>query len=737
MTSLRSKTGDRPALLAPPCLSAATVAWQLAPGQSTLTVIAKLSCAIAPDGTLSLADSADDLSGDRFVGDEVKASACYPSDMVPHKERCDVLVVGCAYPPKKGMAESSVRLRMGDINKQVAVFGARKWVELGAKLVTGKQQAFEKIPMLYEHAVGGAGFDENPVGRSGRDQHLPHFENPKALIAAPGDRPKPCCLAPISPFWPSRWNKLGSYGNNYLNERWPYFAADFQPAFFQGAPPDQQLKSVQAKERFSISGMRPEGQTLNGQLLGHTVRAWAKPAKGAARKGQTLQPIELKLDTVVFDTEAMQVHLVWRGLHPVSRRHAPEVDAIVLALQADDEAALAGEDLQVHWQQLAQKDGLLPVEAPANDTAIANQARRQELLTAGMPAAWLNEDLEPTPTVPGPGEVAQLLGKLSLDPQQSAVAARLQSRAEQARDLRADVERRLAAGEGLAGLDLRHADLSGLDLSGQSLEGSLLKKANLEACNLGGCNLRQAQLQGAFARGAIFAAADLSEAHLAGADISQANFEEARLDHADLSRVQGSKARFHRAVGEQPNLSRSTLTEASFRESQLDRANFFGAELDGARFDKAQAPKISLVEARGKGCNFQSASMPGARCMDAELGQSNFLGIEAPRSNWDGSDLEGADFSAARLERATFSCCRGQRSRFRGADLSRVQFRGADLRQADLQGAHLLRASFASSDLRQANLRGANLFAVETLEARFEGAQLKDAQIAACRLPTT
>lgn len=85
------------------------------------------------------------------------------------------------------------------------------------------------------------------------------------------------------------------------------------------------------------------------------------------------------------------------------------------------------------------------------------------------------------------------------------------------RNVRAEVEARIAAGEALDGIDLSGGNLSGMDLSGQSLV-----KAKLLRARLCGADLSRAVLTGAQASGADFTDAVLDGADAGGADFAGA-----------------------------------------------------------------------------------------------------------------------------------------------------------------------------------------------------------------------
>ncbi len=69
------------------------------------------------------------------------------------------------------------------------------------------------------------------------------------------------------------------------------------------------------------------------------------------------------------------------------------------------------------------------------------------------------------------------------------------------------------------------------------------------------------------------------------------------------------------------------------------------------------------------------------------------------RTEFIGSNLDGADFDGAGLGHVTFRFAKLRGASFRGADLSDADFTGAYLDGADFTGAKMARANFESAEL--------------------------------------
>ena len=131
--------------------------WRMGDGPWTLSVVCKGTLDLTP-GELRLAARQDPLStADQFVGGSRNASLYQANDLVPFKPRVDVALVGTAYAPAGGQAESvTVRLGVGDFEKAITVLGESAPGRNGCA-------PFSTAALTYELAAGGPG-TLNPVG---------------------------------------------------------------------------------------------------------------------------------------------------------------------------------------------------------------------------------------------------------------------------------------------------------------------------------------------------------------------------------------------------------------------------------------------------------------------------------------------------------------------------------------------------------------------------------------------
>ncbi|MBK8256851.1 MAG: DUF2169 domain-containing protein [Polyangiaceae bacterium] len=707
-----------------------TQTWQLKPGRNSLAVMIKATCDIDPDGTVVIRPYADPPAGDvHFEGDPHR-TVTYPSDFAIFKPKADILLTGHAYPPGGSSTASQVRFRFGhkknSFDRRAAVFGERHWQKAGVRLSPGETKPFKKIPLLYERAFGGPGFDDNPVGLGHAGDLLPQIEDPAHLVKSPGDTPKPLGFAGLAPQWPARWRKIGTYDAVWKKTRWPYFPDDFDWTATQAAPREQQLDYLVGDEPFEIEGVHPRHPALVGKLPGLQPRCFAQKT---TESGGEFVEVLLRLDTVTFDTDALTVSLVWRGLIDVRDDQASDIAE--LYLMTESAAGPHADRVEAHSKYVAEKAPTMAAgaalgQAPANDATpstspSAEESRRREQLTsAGLtPASAPETAAGASPThSPPPAPPRQRT------PQESQA-------------LRASLQTQLSGGGPLTDTDLTGTDLSGFDFSGQTLKGVHFTGTRLVGCKFAACNLAKARFDDANLTGATFTGADLTGADFTRAELERATFERATITETCFQNVRAEGARFVGATGERPSFLEASLKKATFAQASLESADFTKADLDRATFDAAKLKAVRLYEARGSAVSFKEAVLEGARADGAKLVRCLFQQARAPESMWDGAVLDESTFLGAVLTSATLTKASCRKTIFSGADLTSARLQKSVFAGASFLKSNLMEASIEAADLTGADLRGANLHGAETWKSKLGGAKLDLAIVTQTKLAET
>lgn len=298
-------------------------------GRDLLAVVVKATYAIRLGEPLELAAEQVpvNLTG-TYYGDPAEFSARFEPEVAFTKLATDVVLVGHAYPSRPGARHTDVALQVGPIKKSVRVFGDRRWISSMGFEKISDPAPFEHIPLQWERAFGG--WDRttsdpdahrvekrNPVGVGFRDKvlgvrmdgiPLPNLEDPRVLIRNPADRPAPAGFGFIGPHWEPRVQHAGTYDEAWQEARMPLLPKDFDRRFFNAAPPDQITpRYLTGDEPVAIANASPE------PLLSFRLPGEPPPRLTVVYRRRADEPLQAQLDTVILDTDTMQVLLLWRA----------------------------------------------------------------------------------------------------------------------------------------------------------------------------------------------------------------------------------------------------------------------------------------------------------------------------------------------------------------------------------------------------------------------------------------
>lgn len=292
--------------------------WQAESGAFVFTLVCKATYVLVP-GVSPLAAQQDECSvRDEHWNGDARQSLLVASDLVPFKRNADVVLTGHAYAPgQQPVPWLRARLIVGELDKTLAVFGDRCF-SLDGQL--RGPALFTKAPLRWECAGGGPG-TANPVGlRSDGPTDLrgqlpvPSLQRPDTHVASRHDFIPAIGFGPVAPAWPDRVTKLYHHAAHWPFHRWMDQAlpADIDPAFFNVAPPDQQVSELRPDERLVLENLHPEHPRLLTNLEGLRPRAILEVIG--------LPPAELRLrcDTLTIDTDRGTASLVWRTCVPMS-----------------------------------------------------------------------------------------------------------------------------------------------------------------------------------------------------------------------------------------------------------------------------------------------------------------------------------------------------------------------------------------------------------------------------------
>jgi hypothetical protein len=315
-------------------------------GAESLLVVIKGTWSVGTEGTLSIADEQVPIRlSPLYNGDPGSSSLRYDTDVVLEKPGTDCALIGHAWAPKTGAQYVDVTFTAGPVCHQARVFGERRWMTRRLRGASISQPVpFEKVPLTWEHAFGGADTSspdpaahefclENPVGRGMLSKNsqleidgslLPNIENPADLIQKPGQRTMPRGFGMIAPFWQPRAGYAGSYDDNWRKNISPLPPTDLDPRFYLSSAPGLSTpKHLAGTEQVSVEGACKEG------ILRFDLPAIRPRASFRCRSLD--EEIALQLDTLIVEPDESRAILVWRGCMNVHGK-VNEIGAIRVGL---------------------------------------------------------------------------------------------------------------------------------------------------------------------------------------------------------------------------------------------------------------------------------------------------------------------------------------------------------------------------------------------------------------------
>jgi hypothetical protein len=304
-------------------------------GRELLVVAIKGTFAIPQNGKepILAAEQVPLFEADTFTGEPGFSASIYESDYAPHKPRCDVLLNGSAYAPGgKPVRRVRVSLQVGSLSKSFDVVGNRVWKKRLFFIKASKPEPFTVLPISYNKAFGGVdnthkqekkhrayftnpvgiGFHSNRQAKFVQNQPLPNTEEPGKRIKKPHGKYSPMALGPIGRSWPPRPKYAGTYDDNWLENVFPFLPADFDDAYYQSAPADQQIDYLRGGEEIVLSNLTPQGHTRFQipQIIMSVVFF--------LKNGETHKTYGIA-DTLILEPDAGRFMIIWRASLPLKK----------------------------------------------------------------------------------------------------------------------------------------------------------------------------------------------------------------------------------------------------------------------------------------------------------------------------------------------------------------------------------------------------------------------------------
>lgn len=728
-------------------------------GQHALSVSVQAWCSMDAPHVLSTDARMWQSVSDLMQGDDVL-------DLALPKPCAEFLVSGHACAPGgEAVSQLAVQARVGPIEKQLAVFGQRRWQQ-GRP---GEAESFTRVPLDGSRSWGGPQYPDNPAGMGmevvnpGEPLYLPQVEPWEGRLHRFGDQGRTAGLGPVSPLRPRRFRLAGSYEPSWQKGDPAMMLDSLDPHFFNAAEADQwwpKQTHWPADTAWELHHLHPHRSYWQGTLPQWEALCWYQDSRKLG-----LQKLNLQHTTVWFFPDLGQMLLLYQGSVPVQDAQAQEVSLLMPALELS--GSPRGQD---HYEQVlhlrsegdqaglfALRDqDLLPANccapledvqrAPDDPLALTMRTRleRWAMAAAHDHPTWESElfsmaqagppkpmDVDRTDWIQ---EVRQA-NRLQWDARQQ-----MEQGMEQVQELQRESPFQDKSGSRNRARDTQRmlSELGDVD-KGQPAVSSLLAKPMEQARRAMqtyspapplASDLRQQRLRRRveliLAGTRNLSGLDLSGLHLQDFDLSGVRcvgtcFNDAVLKHGTFAAADCSGATFVRA----------RLEQVQFQQSQLDDVDFSAAVLQSVQFHQVQAARWQPRESSWQDVSFHQSN----------LQEQEWLDVDMLRCTFETSQLHGVQYlMRSRLSGLSYLDCTLKQCAWLDCDLKDLSLRGSILkdaswllglldgvldcrdsiwRQSVVSGLDMQGADWSRARLEESNLRGLDLS-----QSCFEGAQL-------------
>jgi len=112
--------------------------------------------------------------------------------------------------------------------------------------------------------------------------------------------------------WSSRLKHAGTYDQNWIDNTFPFLPSDFNEAYYQATPDDQQIPYLKGGEEVVMVNLTPEGRiAFHLPIIEVPVVFFRK--KGEQHETQAV------IDTIVIEPDRRIFTLTWRACVPLKK----------------------------------------------------------------------------------------------------------------------------------------------------------------------------------------------------------------------------------------------------------------------------------------------------------------------------------------------------------------------------------------------------------------------------------
>ena len=241
-----------------------------------------------------------------------------------------------------------VNLQFGSMGKSFLVVGDRFWKNGVVSVKSTRPLPFMIMPITYDRAFGGVDRNhqdekkhkavmENPIGVGFHHhlkgefidgQPLPNTEELKKPIKKPDGTYRPMSFGPVGRGWQPRSTFAGTYDQVWLDEVFPFLPADFDEAYFQAAPLDQQVPYPTGGEPVALMNLTAQEQYWF-PFPHIDVLAWFFRKDGEEAESRAV------VDTVVIEPDLKRFTVTCRTALPL-KRNMLEMELVVVGNNPED-----------------------------------------------------------------------------------------------------------------------------------------------------------------------------------------------------------------------------------------------------------------------------------------------------------------------------------------------------------------------------------------------------------------
>jgi hypothetical protein len=273
------------------------------------------------------------VESDTFTGEPGFSATKYEVDYAHWKPQCDVLVNGSAHSPGgRPTSAVTVGLRVGVVNKRFNVVGDRQLVDTFLMVAPSPVTPFTTMPISYDRAYGGTDkspkkpdqvmtYLKNPIGvgyypvsdrQALSGKPLPNTEQIGIPVTSVSDDYLPMSFSPLGRNFAERIPYAGTYNDDWLKTRAPFFPDNFDYRYFQSAPADQQIPHPNGGEEIVLENLTPEGVTT------FCIPQKSMPVLFIPYRGKD-RPVDAVMDTILIEPEQNRFMVTWRASLPLQR----------------------------------------------------------------------------------------------------------------------------------------------------------------------------------------------------------------------------------------------------------------------------------------------------------------------------------------------------------------------------------------------------------------------------------